>query len=307
MYGNYGFDAPEALKSVLEGFSIHPGDRGEVVVLLLLCLARDLAVKRAPSDSRIVTVSQFMENLLKDNALKTHKPSVWTERTRDETFQMNFGDSWIHCTHFIKVHEHKLINRKYLWALMFRAAGIICGNGQAGVDVIIPYLYKCKVLRRLCVGSILIQVKNDRKFTGVPDEDLFLRMDPQGLGMFDVGEQPVPVIRILFALAAAPSSLTYMKPSKSASTFTSYDFWCAGINPDVLVPVTLGKLSTWAALLQASRPWQAVYTGEKEESTLKRSSNPGAGTNNAHWAKWVSFGAAEDIQDDFEETSDCST
>jgi hypothetical protein len=32
MSGDYDFDAPEALKSVLEGFSINPGDRGELVV-----------------------------------------------------------------------------------------------------------------------------------------------------------------------------------------------------------------------------------------------------------------------------------
>src|ERR1700730_2141080 len=35
------FDAPEAMKSVLDGFSVHKGDRGELLGLLLLILAHD--------------------------------------------------------------------------------------------------------------------------------------------------------------------------------------------------------------------------------------------------------------------------
>jgi hypothetical protein len=38
------FNAPKALKSVMEGFSISKGDRGEFLVLLLLILARDATV-----------------------------------------------------------------------------------------------------------------------------------------------------------------------------------------------------------------------------------------------------------------------
>jgi hypothetical protein len=38
------FNAIEAMKSVLGGFSIHKGDQGELLVMLLLTLARDAAV-----------------------------------------------------------------------------------------------------------------------------------------------------------------------------------------------------------------------------------------------------------------------
>ena len=38
------FDPLKSFKSVLEGFAIHKGDRGELLALLLLTLARDQAV-----------------------------------------------------------------------------------------------------------------------------------------------------------------------------------------------------------------------------------------------------------------------
>jgi hypothetical protein len=38
------FDAPKSFKTVLEGFAVHKGDRGEFVALLLLTLARDKAI-----------------------------------------------------------------------------------------------------------------------------------------------------------------------------------------------------------------------------------------------------------------------
>ena len=42
------FNAPKALKSVMEGFSISKGDGGKFLVLLLLILARDTTV--GPAD-----------------------------------------------------------------------------------------------------------------------------------------------------------------------------------------------------------------------------------------------------------------
>jgi hypothetical protein len=41
---NESFNAPMALKSVMEGFAMSESDRGELLVLLLLTLARDATV-----------------------------------------------------------------------------------------------------------------------------------------------------------------------------------------------------------------------------------------------------------------------
>src|SRR5277367_2829174 len=46
------FDAPKAMKSVLDGLSVHKGDRGELLALLLLILARDNAIGPADQDGR---------------------------------------------------------------------------------------------------------------------------------------------------------------------------------------------------------------------------------------------------------------
>ena len=44
MFGDYyKFKGAQALKRALEGFSIHQGDRGDLLVLLL-CVARDMAI-----------------------------------------------------------------------------------------------------------------------------------------------------------------------------------------------------------------------------------------------------------------------
>jgi hypothetical protein len=287
MSGDYDFDVPEALKSVLEGFSINPGDRGELVVLLLLCLARDMAVKKSIPGTRVVSVTEFMLCLLNDKRIWMRKPSMWTEQTKNNTFKTDFDESWIYCSHFIKVHEHKLLDRKYLSALIFRGAGIICGNSQEGVDIAAPFLYRSKMIKQIRTGLMLLQIKNYQKYAEESkwSEKLFSRMDPRKFGMVE-GEDSVPVIRIIFSLAASQTSLSYVTPSESESKFTSYDFWCGGLKSEVLVPVEAGRESTWAALLQASRPWQAVYRGDREESRLKRTSNPGAGSDRGHWENW---------------------
>ena len=49
MYPDTKFKAAETLKSCLDGYDIHKGDRGELLVMLLFTLARDCAVGY-PSD-----------------------------------------------------------------------------------------------------------------------------------------------------------------------------------------------------------------------------------------------------------------
>jgi hypothetical protein len=57
------FNVPKAMKSVLEGFSINKGDRGEFLIMLLFTIARDKAVgtpdKHGCPGSRIMDVAPF--------------------------------------------------------------------------------------------------------------------------------------------------------------------------------------------------------------------------------------------------------
>src|SRR5262245_42214521 len=137
-----------------------------------------MALKKSPSGTRVVSVSQFMSCLLHDKTLRSRKPLIWTQETKNNTFKTDFEESWVYCSHFINLHEHKLLDRKFLSAHIFRGAGILCANSQAGVDIAMAYLYRCKIIKRIRTGLILVQVKNDIKFTDVPDKNIFLGMDP---------------------------------------------------------------------------------------------------------------------------------
>jgi hypothetical protein len=61
-------------------------------------------------------------------------------------------------------------------------------------------------------------------------------MDPFLIELFD--EAPLPIIRVVFALASETPSEIYHVPERSSSRkhepslFTSYDIWCAGIFPE---------------------------------------------------------------------------
>ncbi|KAF8519088.1 hypothetical protein BU17DRAFT_47994, partial [Hysterangium stoloniferum] len=286
MYGDYGFQAPEALKCVLEDFSIHKGDRGEPLGLLLLCLARDMTICDEDHPTRVATVFHFMSNLfnnIKNN--HTFGPSIFNKNEK-RTFKQTFENSWIYFSHFIKVREYKVTSREYLTALIFRGAAVLCANSQKGIDAIIPFLYEDKKIQRTSVSVILMQLKNDPDFTDVPQPELFSLMDPYQLGIFKESESPIPIIRIVFALASPREGFTRMPPSKTSSKFTSFDFWSAGLSTKFLGPIRAQEQSTWEALLQASRPWNKIYEGHPTVSDLRRSENPGAGVSDRHWSNW---------------------
>ncbi|KAF8510465.1 hypothetical protein BU17DRAFT_55347 [Hysterangium stoloniferum] len=289
MYGDYGIQAPEALKSVLEDFSIYKGDRGELLGLLLLCLARDMTIYDEHHPTRVGTVFHFMSNLfnnIKNN--HTFGPSMFDKQEK-RNFKRTFENSWIYFSHFIKVPEYKITSREYLTALIFRGAAILFANNQKGIDAIIPFLYEDKKIQRTSVSVILVQLKNDPDFTDVPRPDLFPLMDPYRLGIFKKNEPPIPIIRIVFALASPREGFTRMPPSKTSSKFTSFDFWSAGLSTKFLGPISTPEQSTWEALLQASRPWNKIYEGHSTLSDLRRSENPGAGVSDGHWSNWYRY------------------
>ena len=130
--------------------------------------------------SRVTPVLPFMSYLFNDN---THnwRPSVLAQGAKHGRFKQVFKDSCIYFSHFIKVHEYKVINRKYLTAMIVRGAAVLCANCQSGVDMIIPFLYGDNRIERSNVGAILMQVKNDPKYTRTPREALFDKMDPYEL------------------------------------------------------------------------------------------------------------------------------
>ena len=63
-------------------------------------------------------------------------------------------------------------------------------------------------------------------------------MEPYDLGILEEGDPSVPLIKIVFALAARKPSLNvvWRAPTKEYGAVV-YEIWCAGLSPDILQPI----------------------------------------------------------------------
>ncbi|TFY78103.1 hypothetical protein EWM64_g5907 [Hericium alpestre] len=290
------FNVPSALRDVLQGFSVHQGDRGELVALLLLTMARDQAVHDSIANgvpreqSRMVPVTAFLSHLFGSSAapgILSATPSVVKDGSLDANVKLcdQFKDSHLHFNHFVKVHEHNMVNRKYLWRLMSRGAAVLCA------DAITPFTYKDKVLNEENIGVILWQIKNNPAYTSTIKREFYdPLMNPHILGILDSGETTVPIIRVVLALAGNTPALKSVPCTPGATgQFTSYDIWCSGMSPKFYGPITEGSSKeVWDALLHASRGWEKLYSeGDKESQQLRMSMNPGAATDPRFFQEWA--------------------
>jgi hypothetical protein len=276
------FNVPKAMKSVFDGFSINKGDRGEFLIMLLFTVARDKAVgppneRGLPEKSRIVDVACFLtENLFQ-------------ERCDLQTLRTDFPDAKMHFNHYVNVHEYAVINAGSLMLLFSRGAGILCANNQYAIDGINPFLCNGEGLSLNNLGLILWQGKNDSAFTATSQPALFTAMDVYKLRILKEGDAAVPLIKIVFALAARTPSITVDRhpPSTTGYNAVVYDIWCAGLSPDILKAVEPTQATIWDALLQASYGWRSIYEGPGVDKDLRRSMNPGAASDIGHWNRWT--------------------
>ncbi|KAJ2932244.1 hypothetical protein H1R20_g4869, partial [Candolleomyces eurysporus] len=299
---HFRMDCPTTLRGILGGFSVHKGDRGEMVVLLSQMMARDQAVRRSESElyggiGRSCTVPDFLEALFKSQDILSAKGMVLTaEQCQESRYSLKatFEGAIVYCTHWIKVHQHKIVNTKHLVGLFARGAAVLCGNNHSGIDGVMPYLYKGTKLAASNIGAILWQSKNDEKYGDNPQIDLFTAMDPYSTGLFSTDEPTnVPVIRIVFALAAKRPSISIVPSgkSKSGNSFTTFDIWVAGLSPDVFGVMTHQSQSVWEALLQASHGWKDIYQDvSPREKKLTTRMNPGVAEDTAFWDYWLWLG-----------------
>jgi hypothetical protein len=113
-------------------------------------------------------------------------------------------------------------------------------------------------------------------------------MDVYKLNILKDGEDAVPLIKIVFALASRTSSLIVSRhPPSTKYNATVYEIWCAGVSSDTLNAVEPSQANTWAALLQASYSWKATYADAGVDKELRTSMNPGAATDPGHWGRWT--------------------
>jgi len=275
------FNVPKSMKSVLEGFAINKGDRGELLIMLLFTVARDKAVGPPTAQplpgSRIIDITSFLaESLFQTNSV--------LQELRDD-----FPNGKLHFNHYVKVHVYGVIDAEYLLLLSSRGAGILCANNQYAIDGINPFLRDGTKLGLDNLGLILWQSKNDSSFTATPQPALFAAMDVYKLRILKEGDAAVPVIKIVFALAARTPSLTVVKcPPSINYNAVVYEIWCAGISPEILNAVEPSQANTWTALLQASfYGWKDIYAGKGLHKVLRTTMNPGAATETGHWDRWI--------------------
>lgn len=285
MTRDQSFNAAKALKSVMEGFAIAKGDRGEYLVLLLLTLARDATVGpptiygRPKRTNCFFSLAKFLRGQLFNESEESAEAL--------NKLANDFPEAKLHFSHFVKVHEYKAIDLTSLLLLKGRGAGVLCANNQKGVDIINVFLKDGTKLDRGNAGLILIQVKNDSAYSNKPQQRLFDTMDPYDLEILEKNDSAVPIIKIVFALAAKKPSLRVVRKNASSSySAVTYEIWCAGLSPQVLRPVK--EKGVWESLLQASYGWKALYeTPSDTAKALRQSATPGAAREDGHYSRWA--------------------
>jgi hypothetical protein len=281
-------DVPNAMKRVLEGFAINKGLRGEFIAMLLLTMARDVAVGQPGHQyqplSRIFSVGHFINGCLFRSGMK---PNDFAQVMLD--LSNEFTNSVMHFNHFIKIHDLNGITAERLLFLATRGAGVLCGNCQRAIDGVNVFFRNGKEMNVDNLGLVLWQVKNDAAYSRNPQRELFARMDPHQLNILKRPQNPVPIIKIFFALAARVPGFSVFKIEPTAEyNAPIYEIWAAGLHPDFLAVVDPNHSGVWSSLLQASYGWKEIYKGGNElRENLRRSMNPGAAMDVGHWECWL--------------------
>jgi hypothetical protein len=323
------FDLPRALLGELEGPGLDKGDRGELICLVLLLIARDVAVQE--KGSAAIEVLLFMQKLLASKwspIVFDSKPARCRTSADDQRpFSAVFARSKMYFNHFIKVHDFKVINRAFLWLLIARGAAVLCADNQGGIDVLLPFLYLDNKLGRDNVSGIFIQVKNYKNFSSTPNLFLFDAMNPYFLGFFDMDEQkPVPIIRMVFALAASEACVKAVeyaplrknpprratskekKRARPCPAYMAYDIWCAGTSAETFSVVEPGDEQVYSELLKVSRLFPGVYEAHTKIGSAKsarRNMNPGTAAHPDHWSQFFRGGTELHRVDGVDVDFDC--
>ena len=295
----FSFNAPAFLKMVLAGFSIHPGNRGELVGMLLLTLARDKVMSKKLDQHDhpgFFTVVAFLQCLFPTGVSKTPQnddileatPSVYlNDAHKTKLLKEAFAGIYLHFNHFVKRGAQDGLTHPCRAGFLARNAAVMGANSQAGFDCGLPINHGVNVVQT-STALILFQFKNDDKYSATIKSHLFDIMNPVILGIIEEGETlEVPIIRIVFAMAGRVPALYHVR-EQSEGNFTAYDIWASGLTGDVFSIID-DHLGNWQALLGASHGWKQIYQSREIESStckIKQTMTPMAGDEETFW-KWL--------------------
>jgi hypothetical protein len=251
----------KALKWHSDHHILDVGRSGELVVAVLLLTAQDHA--RVPSEEigglskeprRSVPLKDFLGKFLGEAVHKefwTSEPSYVHPNDPDaRSLQDRYPNARVWFNHFIEVQDSDVISTEYLWRYLLRGAALVCRKSQEGIDILIPFLLDAEEpIGPSNISVVLVQVKNDVKFSENVDDELFMKMDPYNLGIFSPSEPPRAVVRIVCALAASTAGCKMVKRGVARlareakfeameaisgqlevekPSCASFDFWCHG-------------------------------------------------------------------------------
>ena len=97
-----------------------------------------------------------------------------------------------------------------LWKFIFRRGMILCPSGHYGIDIVLPVVFKDNVLEHNNMTAILYTIHVCRRIFPA----VFNYMSPFDVGLFLKGDTPLPIIRMVFALASDESGITLAPQSK---------------------------------------------------------------------------------------------
>ncbi|KAF5366321.1 hypothetical protein D9757_012918 [Collybiopsis confluens] len=291
MYDNrLSFNAPRALSNVLHGFSVHQGDRGELVAMLLITLARDSAI--SSSSNGVCGVVEFLQKLIyqptqssdRFSLITAIKPSVYQgEEDQNTTLESAFCKIQLHFNHFVKRQQQDHLSDEVLRGFIARCAAVMGANNQSGFDLVAPTIMGDE-LSKSSQGFIMWQVKNDESYTAKIQTELFDKMNPVRMGFLRKKERlATPIIRIVFALAGKTPAIRYVQ-TQNEGNFTSYDIWISGLSSKVFNVVSPSDEATWKTLLDVSQRWKAMYR-HKDTNTMKlmKNMNPMVANDEDFW------------------------
>lgn len=313
------FRLSETLKKFLDTAILDVGTCGELMVAAQLLKAQDYA--SPDSRARGGPLKAFLSQFLGPEV----EPRFWTERPSCarsaeacdlRSLEERYPNGMVWFNHFIQVEDSDVLGSNCLWTFVLRGAAIKCKVGQEGCDFVVPVICdSTKPIGPLNVSAILIQVKNDYKYTKHIQQQLFTKMNPYTLRILPRTSSHA-VIRVVCALSAPSAGCAMLQNSERRSErnaaevatkriaadyntvpCTAFDFWSYGathrtfnvMRPDEesdyrdILRILLRRVDMFTRFSAPTN--DAVYNPEREQ--CRRVLYPAARADWRHINKWA--------------------
>lgn len=267
-----GVDMPSALTATLVDLPVDMTNAVQLMMSMLLILARDAAVgepsvyghpvpRSCGRSGRIMDALDFFRALFtfmddRSPTRRSHPSECDSFHERNillEQLEEHFSGLQIYFNHFVPVPP-KVLQLDYIIALLARGAAARCDKPGYPVNAVLTMVRNGQVAKGT-VSLILLRAMQDE---GERPDEVFSAMDPYSLNIWPA-DAPLngPLVRIVFAFRCPRGTGSYYIARRSNGnllhgTFVSYDIWITGLAPTVLRPVTPAREQDMREILALS-------------------------------------------------------